>query len=87
MVHSVGQLMSGLVASLWVALHLASAAVGDRELSDLARPHDHEEMRWHEVSPAMSNPRCQGPECSRELKRESIASFFQPGGDSLRSPV
>lgn len=29
----------------------------------------------------MSNPRCQGPECSKELKRESIAAFFKPGGE------
>ena len=29
----------------------------------------------------MSNPRCQGSECSKELKRESIAAFFKPGGE------
>ncbi|KAK9817878.1 hypothetical protein WJX72_003558 [[Myrmecia] bisecta] len=57
---------------------LAGEALDHKELSRIAEPYNGDDLRWHKVSPAMSNMRYQGADCAKELKRESVASFFKP---------
>jgi len=45
-------------------------------------PYNGEDLKWFPVTPAMSKPSFQGPECCKPLKRQSIASFFKPKKDA-----
>lgn len=44
----------------------------------VCEPYNGEDLQWHPVTPAMSKPSFQGPECCKPLKRQSIATFFKP---------
>ena len=44
----------------------------------ICEPYNGEDLQWHPVTPAMSKPSFQGPECCKPLKRQSITTFFQP---------
>ena len=44
----------------------------------MCEPFNGEELKWHAVTPAMSNMRYHADDCAKELKRANIAAFFKP---------
>jgi hypothetical protein len=50
----------------------------------LSKPYNGDDLVWHAVTKAMSNPAFQGPECSQPLQKPSMKAFFQPIAKSKR---
>eukprot|EP00879_Flechtneria_rotunda_P007406 GHRR01007768.1.p1 GENE.GHRR01007768.1~~GHRR01007768.1.p1 ORF type:complete len:155 (+),score=68.61 GHRR01007768.1:746-1210(+) len=48
--------------------------------SKVCHPYNGEDLQWHPVTPAMSKPRYDCPNCSEDIrtKKGSISSFFRP---------
>lgn len=47
-------------------------------MAAVCEPFNGEELKWHAVTPAMSNMRYHGDDCAKELKKPSITAFFKP---------
>lgn len=60
---------------LWLDTTNPAAA---SKLHSILGPYEGEDLQWHAVTKSMSNPSFQGPECSAELKKPSMSSFFSP---------
>lgn len=49
-----------------------------RVYGQLCTPYNGDDLIWHPVALAMSRMDYQEPDCSKPLKRQSIAKFFKP---------
>ena len=61
-----------------ISLPRAPSLCSCRKLHSVLGSYDGEDLQWHAVTKAMSNPTFQGPECSAELKNPPASAFFQP---------
>ncbi|BDA46358.1 Abasic site processing protein HMCES [Coccomyxa sp. Obi] len=57
---------------------LQNGTLDTKQYAALCTPYNGEDLHWFPVTPAMSKPDFQGPECCKPLKRQSIATFFKP---------
>ena len=70
------QRVQGLTHVVDPLIHCAAAHA--RVYGQLCTPYNGEDLIWHPVAPAMSRMDYQEPDCSKPLKRQSIAKFFKP---------